>query len=60
MTSLQSSAKSYLAVCLECLQAIFGSNFQKNHMCVRFASTHDVVIAIIKYLISYMCKDNIY
>ena len=55
MTSLQSSAKSYtLAVCLECLQAIFGLNFQKNHMCVRFASTHDVVIAIMKYLISYM------
>ena len=53
MTLLLSSAKSNtLAVCLECLQAILGSNFQKNHMCVTFASTHGDVIAIMKYLIS--------
>ena len=49
MTWLLSGAKSNtLAVCLECLQAILGSNFQKSHMRVTFGK-HDVVIAIMKY-----------
>ena len=49
MTWLLLRAKSYtLAVCLECLQTILGSNFQKRHMCVTFGK-HDVVIAIMKY-----------
>ena len=49
MTWLLSGAKSNtLAVCLECLQPILGSNFQKSHMCVTFGK-HDAVIAIMKY-----------
>ena len=49
MTWLLSGAKSNtLAVCLECLQPILGSNFQKSHMRVTFGK-HDVVIAIMKY-----------
>ena len=48
MTWLLLRAKSNtLAVCLECLQAILGSNFQMNLMCVTFGR-HDV-IAIMKY-----------